>query len=89
MKITNISPGPRGVNSKNGVVILAPGETRDLELEDAEAKTLSEDWFRTGRAAKAEVDAATEAEAAAKAEADKKAKAEAEAKAKAEADKKL
>lgn len=89
MKITNITPGPRGVNTKAGVVILAPGETRDLELEDGEAKSLSEEWFRTGRAAKSDVDAATEAEAAAKADADKKAKAEAEAKAKADADKKL
>lgn len=80
-KITNISPGPRGVNTADGVVFLAPGETRDLNVADGELKSLSEDWFRVGATSKGDVDKATEAEAAAKAEADRKAKAEAAAKA--------
>lgn len=45
-KITNISPGPRGVNTADGVVFLAPGETRDLNVADGELTSLSEDWFR-------------------------------------------
>ncbi|NQE62950.1 hypothetical protein [Caulobacter sp. RHG1] len=81
-KITNISPGPRGVNTEDGVVFLQPGQSRDdLKVSDAELKSLSEDWFRVGRTAKADVDSATEAEVAAKAEAERKAKAEAAAKA--------
>src|SRR5437868_6665230 len=71
MKITNISPGPRGVNTKSGVVHLAPGETRDLELEAGEAKTLSEEWFHNGAISKADAAKAAEAAAADQAEADK------------------
>lgn len=79
--ITNISAGPRGVNTEDGVTFLAPGETRDLKVSSAELKSLSEDWFRVGATSKGDVDKATEAEAAAKAEAERKAKAEAAAKA--------
>lgn len=82
MQITNISPGPRGVNTKTGVVILAPKETRDLELEDAEAKTLSEDWFRVGRLSKSDKAEAEDNKAQTDATAAARDKAEAEAKGK-------
>lgn len=81
-KITNISAGPRGVNTEDGIVFLQPGQSRDdLKIADGELKSLSEEWFRVGATAKGDVDKATEAEAAAKAEAERKAKAEAAAKA--------
>lgn len=57
-KITNISAGPRGVNTEDGVIHLAPGEERDLKVSDAELKSLSEEWFRVGKASKAEVETA-------------------------------
>lgn len=86
--ITNIAPGPRGVNTEDGLVYLQPGEGRDLKVSADEMKSLSPEWFRAGKAAKADVDNAKDEEAAAKAEADRKAKAEAEAAARAEAEKK-
>lgn len=58
MKITNISTGPRGVNTVKGLVFIPAGQTMDLDLPEAEAKDLSPEWFETGakaaREAKAE-----------------------------------
>ena len=54
MQIKNITDGPRGVHTKNGLEILAPGETREVELSKAEADDLSAEWFATGAKAKAD-----------------------------------
>lgn len=40
MKLTNKTKGPRVVNTKTGPVTLAPGETQDLDVSDAEASGL-------------------------------------------------
>lgn len=53
-KITNKSPGPRGVNTEDGVVILSPGESRDLKVSADELKSLSDEWFVVGSASKAD-----------------------------------
>lgn len=46
MKVTNISPGPRGVNSTSGPVLLGPGESQDVELDAAEFKVAkATGWF--------------------------------------------
>ena len=71
------------MNTNDGLVFLAPGEERDLNVSPGELKSLSEDWFRVGKVSKAEADKAKEEEAAAASEAERKAKAEAEAAAKA------
>lgn len=56
MKVKNISAGPRGLNTKSGQVILAPGEVRDdIELEAAEQKIAEgSEWFEFGAKAKAD-----------------------------------
>ena len=33
IKVTNIAPGPRGLHTKDGHVMLAPGETAELDFE--------------------------------------------------------
>ena len=38
-KITNVSAGPRGIHTEDGLVVLAPGESQDLKLSAAEAKS--------------------------------------------------
>lgn len=54
MKITNISPGPRGVNTKQGHVWVEAGQTVDIELEDAEAiSAANTGWFSGVEAPKA------------------------------------
>lgn len=40
MKLTNNTKGPRVVNTKTGPVTLAPGQSEDLDVSDAEAKGL-------------------------------------------------
>lgn len=47
MKVTNISEGPRGLNTKNGPVLVEPGQTiDDIELVDAELKVAkATGWF--------------------------------------------
>lgn len=83
-KITNVSNGPRGIHTEDGMVVLAPGESQDLKLSKAEIKSAEEgDWFHVGdlpkakadadgdaKALKAAVKAAEEATAAAQAERD-------------------
>jgi hypothetical protein len=60
-KITNISAGPRGVNTTSGVTYLDPGQTLDLDVSDDELKSLSEEWFAQGSLTKAEKAAAADA----------------------------
>lgn len=57
MKVTNISDGPRGLNTKSGPVVLNPKESReDIELSEVEAKIAKgTGWFEmSGKAAKTE-----------------------------------
>ena len=63
-KITNVSNGPRGIHTEDGMVVLAPGESQDLKLSKAEAKSAEEgDWFHVGDLPKpkAEADGDTKA----------------------------
>lgn len=60
-KITNISAGPRGVNTKSGVTYLDPGQTLDLDVEPNELKSLSEEWFAVGSLSKSDRAAAADA----------------------------
>lgn len=63
MRVTNTSQGPRGLNTKTGTVILDPGQSMDVELEDAEKKVAdSTGWFAFG--AKAGIVKTAEEEAA-------------------------
>jgi len=56
MKVTNISNGPRGINGKDGPVLIEAGETSEVEVNDAELKVAkSTGWFDFG--AKAAADA--------------------------------
>jgi hypothetical protein len=53
MKITNVADGPRGIFDKSGTMVtLNKGETRDVDLSDAEAKDLNKEWFKAGAAEK-------------------------------------
>jgi hypothetical protein len=55
MKITNISQGPRGVNTPSGPVLIEPGQEVDVELSAAEAKvSKATGWFDMSGKAKAE-----------------------------------
>ena len=56
LTLTNITDGPRGVHTTAGLAILDPKETREVELSDAEAKDLSEEWFETGKPPKDPLD---------------------------------
>lgn len=52
MKITNIAPGPRGIHTLAGSVVLNPGQTIDADLSDAELKGSKETgWFEIGKGA--------------------------------------
>lgn len=56
MKITNIEKGPRGLNTKDGAILVDPGQTVDVEMSEAEAKIAkATGWFEFGKA-KAEAD---------------------------------
>lgn len=59
IKVTNIAPGPRGLHTKDGPVMLAPGQTGDVDMVDAEiASAKGTGWFVfEGQSAK-ETDAA-------------------------------
>lgn len=53
MKITNISGGPRGLNTKTGPVLVEPRQSVEVELDDAEKKVaLGSGWFVEGDAPK-------------------------------------
>ena len=63
-KITNISNGPRGIYTEDGMVVLAPGESQDLKLSKAEAKSAEEgDWFHVGDLPKPKAEADGDAKA--------------------------
>lgn len=57
MKITNTSQGARGVNTKEGPVLIEPGQTVDVDLVDAERKVAdATGWFDFGSKASAKDD---------------------------------
>jgi len=62
-KITNVSNGPRGIHTENGLVVLNPGETRDdMKLSKAELASAEEgDWFHVGDLPKAKAEADADA----------------------------
>ena len=46
MKVTNNQAGPRGLNTKDGPVLVEPGQTVEVELSDAEQKvSKATGWF--------------------------------------------
>ncbi|TPK14162.1 hypothetical protein [Mesorhizobium sp. B2-5-11] len=46
MKVTNTQAGPRGLNTKDGPVLVEPGQTVDVDLSDAELKVAKgTGWF--------------------------------------------
>ncbi|WP_312416683.1 hypothetical protein [Shinella sp.] len=46
MKVTNISAGPRGLNTKAGPVLVEPKDTVEVELSEAEYKvSKGTGWF--------------------------------------------
>lgn len=54
MHIKNIDEGPRGIFTEDGVVVLNPGETRDVKLSKAEAEGLAAEWFERVKPSKAD-----------------------------------
>ena len=49
MMVKNISDGPRGIWSEGVVVMLAPGESRDLDVSDGDLKAARKaGWFNLG-----------------------------------------
>lgn len=58
MKFTNISAGPRGLNTKAGTVLVDPRQTVDVEIEAAEKKiALGSGWFVEGDAPQTQAEA--------------------------------
>ena len=50
--VTNVSNGPRGLNAKGGVVMLEKGESREIEISDAEYDSSADTgWFEFGEKA--------------------------------------
>lgn len=46
IKATNIAPGPRGMNTKDGPAMLMPGQTLDVDLTAEELKVArGTGWF--------------------------------------------
>lgn len=54
MKVTNISKGPRGLNAKDGPVLVEVGQTVDVDMAEAEYKvSKGTGWFEfSGKAEK-------------------------------------
>lgn len=54
MKVTNISAGPRGLNTKDGPVLVEPKGTVEVEMSEAEYKvSKGTGWFEfSGKAEK-------------------------------------
>ena len=51
MRIVNTSAGPRGLNTKDGLVILAPGEDFDGAMDAAEVSVAkATGWFEFPKA---------------------------------------
>lgn len=49
MQVTNTQPGPRGLNTLAGNVLVDPGQTVDVELSAAElASARKSGWFEFG-----------------------------------------
>lgn len=49
MKVTNISKGARGLNAKDGPVLVEPGQTVEVDMLDEEAKvSKATGWFEFG-----------------------------------------
>ncbi|UXT40935.1 hypothetical protein FY137_06895 [Agrobacterium tumefaciens] len=47
MKVTNISKGPRGLNSTKGPVLVEPGESVEIEINEAELEVSNgTGWFK-------------------------------------------
>lgn len=66
MKITNIAPGPRGIHTLAGSVVLNPGQTIEADLSDAELKGSKETgWFEFGKGAAKKQDDASDTKSAA------------------------
>lgn len=57
MKVTNISKGPRGINTKEGPVLIEPGQTVEVELSEAELNvSKATGWFDISGAAGTDAD---------------------------------
>lgn len=51
MKFTNHTSGPKGLNTVNGLVYVEAGETVDVEISEAEAKSAKRTgWFSRPKA---------------------------------------
>lgn len=49
MKVTNISKGPRGLNTKDGPVLVEPDQTVDVDISEDELKvSKATGWFEFG-----------------------------------------
>lgn len=50
MQVTNTQKGPRGLNTKSGPVLVEPGQTVDVEMDDAEHEVAkATEWFEFGK----------------------------------------
>ena len=59
IKVVNISPGPRGLNTKAGPVMLAPGQGANVDLSEGElAASERTGWFTFEGQSAAETDPA-------------------------------
>lgn len=51
-KFTNFTKGPKGLNTEAGLVYVAPGETVDVEISNAEAASAKKTgWFTAPKGA--------------------------------------
>ncbi|HEU5019680.1 MAG TPA: hypothetical protein VFT69_17115 [Pseudolabrys sp.] len=51
MKFTNVSHGPRGLNTKTGLVVVAPGQSADVDMVKVEEDAaVASGWFVKGDA---------------------------------------
>lgn len=58
-KVTNIAPGPRGLNTADGPVMLQPGETAEVKLEGGNlVAAKATGWFKFGGQSAKETDKA-------------------------------
>ncbi len=59
IKVRNIAPGPRGLNTADGPVMLAPGQEGEVNLSEAELKSSkATGWFIFEGQSKKETDSA-------------------------------
>lgn len=57
MKVTNISNGPRGLHTSEGLIFVDPGKS--VEFEPAKGEEPNPEWFGDGKAAAAGTEVAT------------------------------